>query len=61
MPRRYRGDKSDHIFFDSCLQAEMSEDEGHSDAESDDDLDDAGDLVSACHDLHVTCLSVSTA
>lgn len=27
------------------MQAEMSEDEGHSEAESDDDLDDAGDLV----------------
>lgn len=31
----------------TCLQAEMSEDEGHSDLESDEDLDDAGDLVSA--------------
>ena len=39
----------------------MSEDEGHSDAESDDDLDDAGDLVSAYQNLHLTCLSVSTA
>ena len=31
-----------------AMQAEMSEDEGHSEAESDDDLDDAGDLVCSC-------------